>query len=92
MINRGPKVKTDKIIKVTDRGLRTWRKNVAHLLLFGKSKAEAIKSRARDKTDKEASTTVRISRDRKAVLIKLAAKKGVSVRTLVDEAIDSLLY
>ena len=88
---RGPKVKCEKTVPVTERELRMWRRNVAHLIMFGKKAVTAERDRSKRKSTVEDSATVRISRDRKAVLIALSRKKGVSVRALADMAVDVML-
>jgi hypothetical protein len=69
---RGPKVICEKSVPVTERELRTGRRNVAHLIMSGENAVTA-------------------ERDRKAVLIALSRKRGVSAREIVDMAIDALL-
>jgi hypothetical protein len=84
---KGPKIKGEKIHAVPERELVAWRKNVAHLILFGKSKMREQRKPSPVKT----STMVRVSRDRKAIITHLAHKSGMSERALVDLAIDRLL-
>ncbi len=81
---RGPICNSDKTIIMTDRELRVWRKNVAHTILFGRRTLSAEKGRSQRGTNTEESATVRMSRDRKAMLVALSKKKGISVRALVD--------
>ena len=61
---RGPKVKGEKMHTIPERELVAWRKNVAHLILFGKSKLKEQRKPSPVKT----STMVRVSRDRKAII------------------------
>ena len=84
---RGPKIKGEKMHAIPERELVAWRKNVAHLILFGKSK---LREQCKPSPIK-ASTMVRVSRDRKAIISHLASKSGISERALVDMAIDQLL-
>lgn len=80
---RGPKQAGEKIVAVEERALKQWRKNVAHLVIFGEKRRAVIKNRKRLDQAIKPRTAIHTSPEIRAFISKLARKRGVSVEEMV---------
>lgn len=88
---KGVKLKGKQQIRITVDEMRLWRKNVAHLLLTGKKRAQNVRDRIKAQNKQSGSSTVRVSCSRVALVRKLAAKHGVTMRDMMEHIIDKFI-